>query len=216
MLHFIIKINIDVNNSFRSNEIISHTNLGITIAKKLLEKETRSHVSLLTGNTTNLDFIPKIVDIHSFDQVAEPIIDTVIIYRLDSNPHRLHVYQRKSIIVPARGWGQKAISEFRKICIFELNEYACINTDIHDIVRYGKTNIHVPEILTTEPVQNLLSSIKKCSGSFSSSELKPKTNKDSIILVDENKNDILLLNEYEDILVSNDEYEDIIASDNEI
>jgi len=120
-MHFIIKNNIDLDGSFQSNEIVGHTTTGIASAQSQLLSSIRTYVTELAGKEMANSL--KIIDIHSFSQVSEPIIDTLLLYRLETDPHSIHVYQRKSSIMPGNLWGEKIKIDFNKIKIFTLVEY---------------------------------------------------------------------------------------------
>ena len=169
-MYFIIKINIDDKGLFVSSDMVSHTNAGIISAQQLLLKETKAYVAELAGIVV-ADGI-KIIDIHSFNQVNEPIIDSVLVYRLELDPHRLHIYQRQSKITSGLIYGKAITTEFRKIKIFELVEYTNLILEVGnfesntktkkqiDMVPHGPANIKVPKTLTISPMCDLISSLK--------------------------------------------------------
>jgi hypothetical protein len=167
-MHFVIKININDKELFTSSELISHTTGGLVKAQNLLLTEAKAYISELSGTACANEI--KIIDIHSFDQVSEPILDSVLLYRLDIDPCRLHIYQKKSKIIPGRVYGQSIMSEFRKVKIFELVEYIRLSADgnttpiqipkMLDMVGHGPANIQVPKPLTLAPMADLLVSLK--------------------------------------------------------
>lgn len=181
-MYFIIKININKNETFVSSEIMSHVSSNITLAQYQLLKEAKIYLSELAGS--DVANTMKIIDIHSFDQITEPMIDSILVYRLGIDAHRLHIYQRKTIEVAGRLYGKSLVTEFKKVKIFELIEYenlnpqkisnrsTILNEDI-DMVFHGSTNIQVPKLLTMSPMINVLSSLKTSS---SCQEISPKLN----------------------------------------
>lgn len=121
-MHFVLKTNIDTNSgSFISNEIVGHVSSGIAAAQAQLINCIKTFVTELAGKDMANSL--KVIDIHSMDQVSEPIIDTLLLYRLESDPHTIHVYQRKSSVVSGSLWGEKIKVDFNKIKIFSLVEY---------------------------------------------------------------------------------------------
>ena len=179
-MYFVSRININKNGSFGSMEIVDHAkyiseakNLLILITKQHLEKE---YGSLIISTT-------KILDIQSFTQVVEPIIDSVLIYRLETDPHSLHIYQRKSIIVPGRVYGQSVTSEFRKSMIFGVNEYTKTisesnTSDKNETLIPNRTDIKKISVETHSKsplMANLLSSLKQSPKFLLKKELSDKT-----------------------------------------
>ncbi len=166
-MHFIIKINIDENGLFVSNSIMSHNN-SIAAAQNLLTQSVKKYLEQEHGLAAANNM--KIIDIHSFDQISEPIIDSILVYRLESDPHHLHLYQKQSKIVPGRVYGQTVASEFIKIMIFGLVEYAGINTESSsskksentrpEMISHGPAQIQIPKAITISPMADLISSLK--------------------------------------------------------
>lgn len=188
-MYFIIKININNNESFISNEIMSHIPTNITLAQYQLIKEAKIYIAELAGSDVANNI--KIIDIHSFDQITEPVIDSVLMYRLGVDAHRLHIYQRKTKIARGRLYGETLITEFTKVKIFELIEYTNLipqkitdhktsklnllneHTEHIEMVFHGSTNIQVPKFLTMSPMIDVISSLKNPS---SCQEISPKLN----------------------------------------
>jgi hypothetical protein len=160
---------------------MSHVSSNITLAQYQLLKEAKIYLSELAGS--NVANTMKIIDIHSFDQITEPVIDSILVYRLGIDAHRLHIYQRKTMQVPGRLYGQTLVTEFKKVKIFELIEYTNpisqkitnnklnLSTEQPEMVFHGSTNIQVPKYLTMAPMTNVLSSLKTSS---SCQEISPK------------------------------------------
>lgn len=121
-MYFILEITIDENGKHSNYKIIDHVNgnkPSLALAK--LEEVAMNFVKNVGGEMMAKD--TKIVDIISFDQICEPIIDKLLVYRLDVEPYFLHIYQRKTNIIPGRIYGQTTTTEFRNIKIFVIEEY---------------------------------------------------------------------------------------------
>src|ERR1044071_7126724 len=101
-MYFISRININKNGSYGSLEIMDHAK-NISMAKNSLIQTTKQHLEKEFGSALISDV--KITDIQTFSQVTEPLIDSVCIYRLETDPNSLHIYQRKSVVVPGRVYG---------------------------------------------------------------------------------------------------------------
>lgn len=168
---YIIK-KITVNNDFYiSSESINHTRKTISHALILLEQCIISYVKEEHGK--QMSDIIKIIDISDFKQVSEPVVDTILIYRITNDPHRVHVYQRKTLIVPGTIYGHSLVPDFRKIKIFELEEYdkfdisssQNISSIIPDIemVSVGSTGILIPKPMTVSPIRNFIDELKQSS-----------------------------------------------------
>jgi hypothetical protein len=170
-MYFIIKINVDPNGSYMSSEIVSHAGGTITSAQNVLLTAVKSYVGEIWGVETANAI--KVIDIHSFDQVSEPIIDSVLLYRLDVDPHHIHIYQRKSLVIPGRFYGQIAAADFRKIRIFSLVEYNKMSNippppmpknstqEIPEVmVEYGPAKVRVPEKNTVAPIADVIAALK--------------------------------------------------------
>lgn len=65
----------------------------------------------------------KIIDINDLSQVSEPLIDSILIYRIVNTPHILYLYQRRTKVVKGLVWGETTSSEFKLIQIYYLVEY---------------------------------------------------------------------------------------------
>jgi hypothetical protein len=83
-------------------------------------EHAKKYVSDECGN--QISHKMEIIDVHTVYQIDEPLIDTMIIYRIGSDSNRLHVYQRKTKIAPGFIYGYSSYSEFKRVAIFEIEE----------------------------------------------------------------------------------------------
>lgn len=169
-MHYITKISIDQNEKFISSEIVDHTNLGIASALIQLENCARSFVKKECGKQAAEKM--KTITILDWNQIVIPLLDGMLVYRLDSDPHKLHVYQKTSTEVPGTFYGKSIISEFKKVKIFQLVEYKKLNTYIKkdilspsavptmEMVLIGPAKVSVPKVMTTEPMTNVIEELK--------------------------------------------------------
>lgn len=173
-MYFIKRIDIDEKNSYIGSEIVNHAKT-ISSALSLLEYSVKTYIDYEYGKQESNNF--KVIDIHQFSQINEPAIDTILVYRLDSDPHKLHLYQRKTKIVPGTLYGQSLVSTFRKIQIFELEEYKkLIPGDISkkssdnepvipetftEMVPIGPAKIRVPRPMTISPMCDLIKQLRE-------------------------------------------------------
>jgi len=175
-MYFVIKNNIDKKGYFVSGEFVEGVQKNsIEDALSLLKKSVIDFVRHECGKPAADNM--KIIDIHSFDQVAEPIIDGMLLYRLDTNPNQIHVYKRVTTEVPAGYvFGKSVVSEFNKINIFELIECSkgitikIMTTESQpdmypqpslDMVPSGPANIPIPRKMTQAPICDMLSALKQ-------------------------------------------------------
>ncbi|AYV85842.1 MAG: hypothetical protein Satyrvirus52_1 [Satyrvirus sp.] len=175
-MYIIKKIIIDEKERYIASEIIAHSRT-ITDALKLLKFSAKSFIKEECGKQVS-DSI-KIIDIHNFIQINEPVVDTMLIYRLDSDSHKLNIYQRKTKIIPGTIYGKSLVPEFRRIAIFELEEYTKLNfselskknsQDVStmvisslpvEMVPIGPIGIKIPKPMTISPMRDLLHELKK-------------------------------------------------------
>lgn len=175
-MYFIKRITFDDKQMYISSKIVSHTNKSIASAIVLLENSVKDFVKEERGRDATEQ--SKIIDIHNLDQICEPLIDCILLYRLESDPHKILVYQKRTMIkqVPGWAWGtSEAISKsFYKTDVFELEEYDKISTNVPppppmfteekqiqvEMVPHGPANVKVPKQLTISPMCNLLSDLK--------------------------------------------------------
>lgn len=127
-MYFVKRIIIDLGSSYKSSQIVAHTNKTIALAKTLLEEAVKDYVREEKGRDAAERL--KILDIHDLTQVTEPLVDGILLYRLENDPHKILVYQRKSTIVSSTSmiWGKvdTAVAKFYMTDIFELEEYASL------------------------------------------------------------------------------------------
>ena len=171
-MYIIKKISVD-DKVYQSSKIIDHTNKKISSALVLLENCARNFVKEEFGARSFEQ--SKVLDIHKIDQVCEPLIDGMLLYRLNDDPHRIHIYQRRTEVID-NGWIRTyrvPQSTFKKTHIFELeectdfkldeNQNSKIPSDIPEVkmVVSGPAGIQVPEPMTHGPSLNLLNDLKK-------------------------------------------------------
>lgn len=169
---YIIK-NITINdNTYVSSRIVAHTYETIKNALALLESCSKNYVKTEFGQTAYDN--AKIIDLLNFDQIAEPQIDGILLYRLIDDPHRIHVYERRTKMIEQSGWlgsYQTTAAKFGKTGIYELEEYEKIKNDsreesrIIDDVTPMETvtvnNIKIPKAMRMEPMKSLIIELKK-------------------------------------------------------
>ena len=119
-LYLIYKADIDEQGLVQPAIVIDHA-FTISLALKRTERNARDLIAKTCGDQTATDC--KIIDILKLEQVNEPLIDTVLIYKLSNDPHCLHVYRRQTKIVLGRLYGSSTIPEFKKVAIFYSSEY---------------------------------------------------------------------------------------------
>lgn len=124
-MYIIKKITVDGKN-YISSQILSH--FGDEFAQSsimLLEEQALSLVKEEYGAIAFSE--AKIIKISNEDQVMEPIVDTMLLYSIDSDPTRIHVYQRKSAVIESSAWFygtvKTAIPTFKKTYILEIESY---------------------------------------------------------------------------------------------
>lgn len=165
-MYFIIKTVVDDKQHPILFEIITHTN-KISAAITLLEQSARTFIKEERGKQESES--AKVIDIHNFSQVNEPMLDTMLIYRLSADAHSLHIYQRKSSVVPA-GWiyNQTTASEFRRVLIFSIVAYDTLNAvnippppPPMELVEIGPAKIKVPKAMTVVPMCKVIEELKK-------------------------------------------------------
>jgi len=175
-MFFVIKNNIDKNGSYVSCEMVAHS----TDAEKILENAVMSFVAF-EGGQKMLENV-KIIDVHSLNQVAEPLIDTILLYRVIAEPNQVHVYQRISRQVPGYVFGQSIVPEFTRIKIFELVKYGGEIADelpvppvtITDVSIENEPQMSIPTIIIeTMSVDMHLASIADLSTQIMQVEMHP-------------------------------------------
>jgi dynactin complex subunit len=160
---------------YKSSKIVNYTTQKISVALALLEECARNFVKEEFGSKAFEQ--SKIIDIHRIDQVCEPIVDCMLLYRLNEDPHSVHVYQRRTEVVDLAGWfstSKVPQSFFKKTHIFELEECTAMKTDNIDtcvqtilpkieMVEFGPAKIKIPKPMTLAPICNLIDDLKKSS-----------------------------------------------------
>lgn len=168
-MYLIKKITISDKNFYLTSKIINHTNKTISAALILLENAALENVREENGR--NAYEQTKIIDIHSLEQINEPLLDSILLYRLSGDPHRILVYQKKTSIIKSNNWtwgtSDIPISQFRLINYFELEEYnGKFDTNIEnniptppiEMVQFGK--IKIPKQMTIAPMCHLINELK--------------------------------------------------------
>lgn len=204
-MYFIKQIIIDDKQNYQKSKIIDNTNRTITGALALLEQCVIGYVKEERGREAAID--AKIVDITNFDQIIEPQMDCIQLYRLDSDPYCIHVYQKKTSVIESANWAWRTskslVTNFRRTTIFELEQYEKqignsyvpppppIRID-EEMVLSGA--VHVPKKMTVSPMCDVISELKKSSkfqsrflnlqaiNSVIANDLTSTTNKPEIII----------------------------------
>ena len=115
-MYCIIKISIDKTEKYLSSEIIGYVNSDIKDV--MLEQIAINFVKEQRGMQGFDDC--KVINIKTFDQVSEPLIDRMLMYRITDDLSKIHVYNRISKQISGYVYGQSVTAEFNKIKIFEL------------------------------------------------------------------------------------------------
>lgn len=172
-MYIVKEIRVD-DQKYISSSIVDHTNQKISTALSLLENATVSFIKSEFGKKASKQ--TKVLEIYNFDQVSEPIIDGVVVYRIVDDPHKIHLYQKITQVVERGNWtwgvSQIPISTFKRTHIFELEEYTNIkigdnNTESSYIapqleyVSIGPAGIKIPKPMTVAPMCNLIDELKK-------------------------------------------------------
>jgi hypothetical protein len=168
-MHFVKRVTFDEKNEYVASQIVDHTNKTISVALGLLtdiaKKFVREELGREAGEKAN------IIEINNFDQVHEPTTDAILLYKLVSDPHKIHVFQKKTQVLTVAGWfstGPVADSKFKRICIYELEEYsnkmimASVPSSLpdHEFVPIGPAQIKVPKGMTISPTADLIRDLK--------------------------------------------------------
>jgi len=179
-MHFIKRITFDDKNNYLTSKIIAHTNRGIAAGIQLLERVVKDFVRDERG--LEAESSAKIIDIHKIEQVSEPIVDGILLYRLENDPHRILVYQRKTTVVPLTSWTWRTIDtatpSFYRTNLFELEENENFKVDIIYRPPYSPVLIRLtetenqPENSKLNDDQHRLTQIQSQSQSQSQSQLE--------------------------------------------
>lgn len=169
-MYFVKKIVVD-SEKYVSSEIVGHAKT-ISTALSLLERNAISYIRDQVGRQISDN--AKIIDILNLEQINEPDVDTMLIYRLEQNPHRLYIYQRRTITVDIPNWtwgsSKKNIVEFKCVLHFELEEYSQIS-DFESLpkikpeiemvtINIGRSRILIPKQMTVAPMADVLAELK--------------------------------------------------------
>lgn len=171
-MYLVKKITLDDKQGYLSSKIVDHTlNKKINNALIMLENAVRIFVREEMGREAADKM--KVLDLKNFDQVNEPIIDGILCYRIAEDAHRIHIYQRKTVVVKVAGWirgsTETPASTFRRTHIYELEQYDCQNLTSGEggqivpqieMVAIGPANIRVPKALTEAPLKDLITQLK--------------------------------------------------------
>lgn len=166
-MYFIKKIIVN-DNEYETSHIIEHTNKTISVALLLLETTARQYVINELGRESGEN--SNIIDIYNISQINEPLIDSILLYRLETNPHQIHVYRKKTNIIKTQNWtwgiSENLVSTFKKVCIFELDEYNKLNIDEEitsiELVSIGNHGIKIPKQMTISPMTDVINELKNC------------------------------------------------------
>lgn len=124
-MYFVKRITIDEKSCYQTSAVIAHTNKQISTALTLLENTVRDFVREERGREAAEQ--AKFIDIHNIEQVNEPLIDCCLLYRLENDPHKIHVYQKKTVMSKTTNWAwtpvEVPVTQFYKTDIFELEHY---------------------------------------------------------------------------------------------
>lgn len=186
-MYFIKKITVDDKQNYQSSKVVDNTKKTIASALNLLQNSVRAFIKEEYGREASEQI--KILDIHKIDQVNEPIVDCILLYRLVDDPHRVLVYQKKTVLVKATNWTwgttDTLVPQFRRTHIFELEEYEKTldksvpqnnqiqskaemeDTIIDDtivsveMVQVGSSKVKIPKPMTVAPMCDLIAELKK-------------------------------------------------------
>lgn len=168
-MYFIKKITIDEDKKYQNSLIIDHTNKSFINALQLLDSIAKTFVKEESGREAGEN--AKIIEIHDFEQVNNPNIDCILLYKLINDPHKIYVYQKKTSVTDVAGWfygtSQIIIPNFRMTHIYELEEYDkkinlfnSILVPEMEYVPIGPAGIKVPKNLTISPAVDLINELK--------------------------------------------------------
>jgi hypothetical protein len=186
-MYFIKRIKIDDKQHYQSSEIINHTMNTLTDALLLLEKCIRDFIKDERGREASEQ--TKIIDIQNINQINEPLLDCIQLYRLENNPNQIFVYQKYTTLVKSTSWvgttRDSTVSKFRETDIFELEYVKHLSNPIqniiiqHDIninssnnnrkpnnanvemVAIGSSNVKIPKPMTLSPIRDMINELKQ-------------------------------------------------------
>lgn len=162
-MYIVIKELVDEKGFKGRPEIVDGTVGTIKEASTLFLHVVKKYIKNECG--TEIADESKIIDIKTFEQICEPLIDTILIYRLENDHSTLYLYRRKTKIIPGTIWGQTTISEFRLIQVYtllEFQKYDVIKNEELDIemIPAGPSKILIPKQYTIAPLVNLIAELK--------------------------------------------------------
>jgi hypothetical protein len=157
-----------------SSKIAGHTHsknfsaardLMVAIALEMVTEE----FGRIAGNNA------KIIDIHSMDQIVEPPLDGMLLYRLAEKPEVIMIYQKRTTSVEQTGylWSSKAtLTEFKKTNVLEIEETTIVTSNIKmhseiklptiEMVSAGPSGrIQIPKPMQQSPMCDLIEELKK-------------------------------------------------------
>lgn len=139
-MYFIKKITLDDKQSYQSSQIVDHCTNQVS-GKSLLENAIKTFTKEEYGRDAAEQI--KILDIKDLTQVNEPIVDGILAYRLQDDPNRVHIYQRRTNITQVKNWtwgmSDTTVISFRRTNIFELEEYSNLNVGAISITETKET-----------------------------------------------------------------------------
>lgn len=163
-MHLVKLIKVD-NNEYISSESKTYVHANIAEARMFYHAYIRDWVRETYGSDA-AEF--KIIDILKLDQCASPKVDGLLFYRLESDPEKIHIYQRKTEVITLTGWTGKyedVATTFKRIYIFELENFDKLQSGSqtftnqhHEMVDFGK--IKAPRLLTEAPLCDLIIELK--------------------------------------------------------
>lgn len=173
---YIIKEITVENDNYISSSSIDIINGQISIALQRLLETVKCYIK--NNHGYKIAESTKIMDIINTAQICEPLVDSILLYKLVNDPHKIHVYERKTVEVkqPNWTWGSSTItqSNFKRIAIFELEEITNVkfnsqnnsanishneNTEMISIGNGTK----IPKIMTISPMCDVINELKNSS-----------------------------------------------------
>ena len=170
---YVIKAILVEGDIYKGSRFINCTCKTISSALNMLDNAVREHLREEVGREASVN--ANIIDVHSLDQVVEPVIDGMVCYRLSDDPHRINVYQRKTAVIKQNNWtwGQTdvATTTFKRAVIFELEDCEkdtferlqdAKTTISYEMTSVGPAHIRLPKQMTIAPMCNVITELKKC------------------------------------------------------
>lgn len=155
-----------------SSRIISHTtSSSFSTAQELLMATALGMVQEEFGRSAASK--AKIIDIHTLDQIVEPPLDGMLLYRLAERPEVIMVYQKRTTSVKQAGylWSSEAtLTEFKKTNLLEIEESDIITTKSRseapllpfEMVPAGPSGkIQIPKPMQQSPMCDLIEELKR-------------------------------------------------------